>query len=354
MNAVTCDVAVVGNGVIAMTIAAELLRRGAGSVCLIGRHDRRGGASAAAGAMLGCIGEVTAEAMRSQASRERLQTSVAAHQLWPGMLAALQDDLLADERLSTATDTVVLLNSIGGELDSRNFAAIRQACELFGQPFETLDPSELPGYRPATTQRALVAIRLPTEGAVDARILLAGLERRIIRTGGRFVNGQVRSITGTDAGGFTVDYGESVVSAGQLVVAAGAYSSGLVAGLLADRPLMPQFAGLGTAVLIRRPGGSEFRSVVRTPNRAFACGLHVVPQAGGREYYGATNAVVRRPTAMPMLGDQHFLADCALNQLDTSLFHGNVERWLTGNRPVSLDASTWLVGPTGTAYTWLR
>lgn len=345
MKATTCDVAVVGNGVIAMMVAAELLHRGTGSVCLVGKADRIGGASAAAGAMLGCIGEVTAEAMRGQATRDRLRTSVSAHQLWPSLLASLQDDLGADEQLCTATDTIVMLNSIGGELDSRNFAAIREACELFGQPHETLDPAEVPGYQPATTQRALVAVRLAAEGAVDARLLLAALERRITRTGGRFVDDQVRSISQDQGGSFTVSCSEAAISAGRVVVAAGAYSSGLVAELLADRPLMPQFAGLGTAVLIRRPAGSGFRSVVRTPNRAFACGLHVVPQSGGREYYGATNAVVRRPTAMPMLGDQHFLADCALNQLDTSLFHGEVERWLTGNRPVSLDGFP-LVGGT--------
>ncbi len=76
---------------------------------------------------------------------------------------------------------------------------------------------------------------------------------------------------------------------------------------------------------------------MRTPNRAFACGLHLVPLGDGREYIGATNTVADEALASVQMNDVHFLAQCAMQQLDEEITHHEVEEWRVGNRPVSLD-----------------
>jgi hypothetical protein len=77
--------------------------------------------------------------------------------------------------------------------------------------------------------------------------------------------------------------------------------------------------------------------VVRTPNRAFACGLHLVPLGNNREYLGATNVVESEPLASVQLTDVHFLAQCAMQQLDEEITRHEIEQWRVGNRPVTLD-----------------
>ncbi|MFE5714230.1 hypothetical protein ACFQ7J_25865 [Streptomyces sp. NPDC056501] len=42
--------------------------------------------------------------------------------------------------------------------------------------------------------------------------------------------------------------------------------------------------------------------VLRTPNRAYACGLHAVPQADGAWYLGATAAPALHPGDAPTAG----------------------------------------------------
>src|SRR5438105_2378450 len=89
------DVIVVGNGALGMFLADELADRRMGSVAVVGPSTRAAGASQAAGAMLGCFGEVTAETLRTESSRIRFELGVAAHKRWPGVLRRLQETLPA-------------------------------------------------------------------------------------------------------------------------------------------------------------------------------------------------------------------------------------------------------------------
>jgi hypothetical protein len=101
--------------------------------------------------------------------------------------------------------------------------------------------------------------------------------------------------------------------------------------------MIPTFPGLGFAMIARRTGGEPFRSVVRTPNRGFACGLHVVPAGDGREYFGATNRLVDEVSSITWMADVRFLAQYSMQQLDEQVGRHEVEQWLSGNRPVTLD-----------------
>jgi glycine oxidase len=332
------DVVIVGNGALGMFLADELSGRRAGTVVVVGPSTREAGASQAAGAMLGCFGEATSETLRTDAGRARFEIGVKAHDRWADVLHRLQDTAPGKRSLQVATDTYVVLNAIGAELDSANFAAIMNALNAYKQPWEEVDPNTIAGYKPRTDCRALRAIRLPAEGAIDARGVLTALEGRVRAAGVTMVDQTVRRVVTRNgvATGVELDDGH-IIEAGAVVVAAGAGSEALVRTASEDLEMMPTFPGLGFAMIAKRGTGEPFRSVVRTPNRGFACGLHVVPAPDGREYLGATNRLVDNVANVPRLGDMRFLAQYSMQQLDEEIARHEVERWLTGNRPVTLD-----------------
>ncbi|MEK8173453.1 FAD-dependent oxidoreductase [Streptomyces sp. M19] len=123
----------------------------------------------------------------------------------------------------------------------------------------------------------------------------------------------------------------------------------LLRGVLPPGAVPPVLHGTGLALLTRRarPGGA--RHVVRTPNRAAACGLHVVPLAGAdRQYVGATNVVTPQPAHGPEAGMAEPLLRAAREQIDQRIAASQVERWLSGTRPVPLDTFP-LIGATSVA-----
>lgn len=332
------DMLIVGNGVLGLFLADELAERRIGSVAVVGPASREGGGSQAAGAMLGCFAEVTSETLRTDAGRARFEIGVGAHDRWPDVLHRLQENSPSSRPLHVATDTYVVLNAIGAELDSVNFAAITAALDAYKQPWTEVDPGDIAGYQPRTDCRALRAIHLPAEGAVEARRVLSALEARIRKAGVSVIDQSVRKLLNDDGviTGVELDDGR-LIEANVTVVAAGARSEELVQTASVELELMPTFPGLGFAMIARRLAGEPFRSVVRTPNRGFACGLHVVPGGDGREYLGATNRLVDHVTSDAWLGDIRYLAQYSMQQLDEEIARHQVERWLRGNRPVTFD-----------------
>lgn len=332
------DVVIVGNGALGLFLANELTERAAGSVVVVGPADRSAGGSQAAGAMMGCFGETTTESLRTRPSRTRFELGVAAHDRWPDILRKLQEHAPGGRPLQTTTETHVVLNSISAELDNVNLAAMISALDEYGKPWQEFDPKEIPGFNPRVDTRPLRAIRLPEEGAVDARAVLAAAEARVRAAGAVFVDQTVRALKGdvSSVTGVELDDGH-VIEAAQVVVAVGARSEALVRTLLPDLDLIPTFPGLGFAMITRRTNGAPFRSVVRTPNRGFACGLHVVPQSDGREYYGATNRLVDEVSTTTWMADVRFLTQYSMQQLDEQAASHEIECWMAGNRPVTFD-----------------
>jgi glycine oxidase len=333
------DTVIVGNGALGMFLAEVLSERDAGTVVVVGPSSRKTGASQAAGAMLGCFGEVTTESLRTDASRTRFELGVAAHDRWPDVLRRLEADSPTGRPLQVATESHILLNSIGADLDDVNFAAMIDALNEYEKPWREIDPNEIPGYKPRLESRALRAIHLLAEGAVDARGVLAALDARVRAAGTIVVDQTVgRLVTSHDVvTGVELDDGH-IIAAGKVVVAAGAHSESLVQTAFDDDfDMVPTVPGLGFAMIARRTGGAPFTSVVRTPNRGFACGLHVVPAGDGREYFGATNRLVDRVSGVTWMADARFLAQYSMQQLDERVATHEVEQWLAGNRPVTLD-----------------
>jgi glycine oxidase len=347
------DAVVVGNGGLGTSLSLVLARRGLRVAC-VGEQPRPRAASAAAGAMNGCFGEVTPSLLASSFGRLKLDMDHRATALWKDWERALIEE--SDEDfIRRTTGTVVILNTIGvPSIDTAGYASIRSALEEYEEPYEDLDPDAIDWMDPVPTSRTLKAMYLPNEHSVDTPSLLRALVTAFTRAKGTLVDAAVTEVLsdGTRATGVRLSTGETL-SAETVVLAAGASSHTLL-GVLPDdvRAKIPAVvSGAGVSLLVNVEGGEVPDSVIRTPNRAFACGLHVVPRADGRIYLGATNEIVPEPVDRAAIGEINLLL-MGIRQLRADLVNGTIEQIQVGNRPVPLDGFP-LLGEAGLPGLWM-
>jgi glycine/D-amino acid oxidase-like deaminating enzyme len=348
----TFDVIIAGNGSIGLSLGLVLARRGL-SVAVAGKSSRPFAASAAAGAMNGCFGEATPGLLSSEFGRAKLAMDVRATGLWDSWEELLTEE--SDETaIRVADGTLVILNTIGvPEIDTAGYSAIRSALEEYKEPYEDLDPGDIEWLKPEPSSRPLRAMFIPGERGVDSAALLRGLATAFTRAKGVLVDEHAGGVCFSDgkATGVWFATGETL-SAPTVVIAAGASSCDLLGDLPDEiRGRIPgMVCGYGVALQIATTDGTAPGSVIRTPNRAFACGLHVVPRGNGRIYLGATNNISPQPRDVGKVGDLNLLLGCT-RQIRADLVEAAVERIIVGNRPVPFDGFP-LIGEV-TAGLWM-
>lgn len=349
------DVVVVGNGVIGSSIAFELSRRGT-SVGRIGEPNRKYAASVASGAMLGCFGEVTTSLLASKHGRTKLAIDYEARGMWADWAAVLAEAARDETPLITSRGTQVILNTTGSKaVDTGNFHAIESVLKSYDEPYELVDPQDDPWLTPNDLHRAMRGIYIPAEHSVDSALLLAKLDAALLNTSGTIIDGTVRTLVtqGDRATGVVLDDG-SVIGAETVIIAAGASSNDLLDVFEEiSRRVPPMVSGYGVSALVETADRRLPDSVLRTPNRSFACGLHCVPRGDGILYLGATNIISTQPRQFALLSDVKFLFDCAMDQLHTNLDEASLMKVQVGNRPVSADGFPLFGKLDGTANTWM-
>ncbi|MFH8337784.1 NAD(P)/FAD-dependent oxidoreductase [Streptomyces sp. AM6-12] len=331
------DVVIAGNGVLGLSLAWVLARRGQ-RVAVLGRPGRPWAGSTAAGAMLGCFGEVTTSLLASEHGRAKLELGIAARALWPQWLAELEERT-EGAPVQTAQGTTVVLNTIGtAEIDDANYRAIRAELTRYSEPFEDVEPADLDWVDAEPISRPLKAFHIPGEHAVDSAALLERLEAAVVQAGGTLVPEFAARVEyrGDHVTGVVLADGRRI-AAGHVTLAAGARTQELLDSLPVGPRIPRLVSGYGVSALIRTVDGSTPDSVVRTPNRSFACGLHVVPRGDGHVYVGATNVISADPRDTAEMRDLVFLLQCAHRQVRRNLWNSDVTKVQVGNRPVSMD-----------------
>ncbi|MFG3244748.1 MULTISPECIES: NAD(P)/FAD-dependent oxidoreductase [unclassified Streptomyces] len=313
----------------------------------------RGGAAAskAAGAMLGGLGEVTAQAARTRHGRLRTELAVTAAARWPAWREQVRARAGAGAPAADGygVGTFVVLNAVSSRLDDASFAAVAQAAAEHQLGCQEADPSDIPGYCPLDNDRALRAWYLPEEGFIDARSWLATLDAAL-ESLPNLVRAPAGTLTALPARGYLLDTPDGAFRASRAVVAAGAWTTPLLEAVAPDVPVVPVLAAAGTAVTVS--GQHPLPAVIRTPNRAFACGLHTVPQADGSHYIGASAQPCPAPAPRPTAGALRFLLDAALGQLDHRLATAAIVQTHHGNRPLALDGHP-VIGPAPKEGLWV-
>ncbi|MFG2875567.1 NAD(P)/FAD-dependent oxidoreductase [Streptomyces sp. NPDC048337] len=344
------DVLVVGAGVLGRSAAFALAVAAPGARVVLAGDPVRAGASRAAGAMLGVLGEVTPASLRTPHGRLRLAMAVEAARMWPAWRERVREAAGA----AAAADgwgagTYMLLNAVSSRLDDAAFSTISAAADAYGLACHDTDPDAIPGHRPLDNDRALRALYLPGERFLDARAWLGTLDAAL----GTFPH-LVRTGTGTlgtaPAGRYRLHTPEGDFTAPRVLVCAGAWTTRLLDGLDPELPVVPVLAAAGTALTIAAP--EPLPAVIRTPTRAYACGLHAVPQADGAWYVGATAHPALAPAAASTTGALRSLLDAALGQLHHGLTTMPLVGLHHGNRPVGLDGHP-VIGPTSREGLWV-
>ena len=333
------DLAIVGNGVLGLMTALELGSRDPSlKIAIIGPSDRYGGASQAAGAMLNCFGEITTMTFRSKESRQKFELARAALKCWPEFLLSLNGLLPNSSRLVNNAGTFVILNSRSGRIESENFDAMVAALHRFNERYEEVDPISIGGLMPNQNNRPLRALYLADEGTVDARRFLDVLRAVLVERQVLFLEKKAVGFV-RDGSGYTIDLSDSErVTASRCLLAAGVFTQELLDPHLELSRRIPRlFPGVGVSITLSQDPGARIRQVIRTPNRAGACGLHVLPLSDGSLYVGASNDIFLQPQTTPMAGIVHFLLECAMEQINPNLYRSTPILTRTGNRPVAAD-----------------
>jgi glycine oxidase len=349
------DVIIVGNGILAYSTAFALMQEDASlTIGIVGPEARTWGATGASGAMLGCFGEVTHTSLKSQAGKAKFDMALQAKALWENWLTAINHYLEPSQQSRIWPGTYVILNAKSGEIEDENYRAIADNLAEYKQDYhEIAHPCVIPGLEPAQDCRPLRALYLSDEGSIDSTQLLTNLQYIVSqRYGVKIIDGLVSRVK-TSQGMHSVQLEDGQWFSGkQILLAAGAKSQDMLDQLpeLARR-IPPLFAGVGFSVIAKKPK-HDIRAVIRTPNRSFSCGLHIVPRDKDCLYIGATNNAHLRPVTHPNMGDVHFLLECAIEQVHQGFEKVEISKFNVGNRPLTIDTYP-LIGQTSIEGLWL-
>ena len=334
MSEAVTDVVVVGSGLLALSTAFELVSRDL-DVTIVGPRtgEHTGQASRAAGAMLTVFSEVESTHTPDRVQLEVAQRLIArtGYQAWLDRIGAA-----SNRRVPLIPGVWVIGNGYGTD-DTAHLKAIAAAAEAHGSTAEFAAPGDVPGLAPQV--RASEALWLPDEASIDPGALVEALTTVLsAHPRCRWFNSVA---TGIHEHGehlaVAVSDGSTVLAA-HLVLAAGAGVNGLLDEDLAQEVAAPPLrSGRGVSVVVRAP--FALPAAVRSPNRGFACGSHMVPRADGRVYLGATNRLSTEPDygRRATLDELATLMHDATSELNTTLRDAELMEVRVGHRPVTLD-----------------
>src|ERR1700677_4478160 len=268
------DLAIVGGGVIGLAVAWRARAKGL-SVTVLERGALGRGTSYVAAGMLAPVAEVEF----GDAGQAALELGLRSAELWPGFAAELERASGAELGL-LRTGTLVLARNEDEALELERQIAFREslglrATRLRGSDARTREPGLAPTVR--------LALEAPDDHSVDPRLVLAALGRACEATEVRLR--EHTPVARIECDGMRVTAveleGGELVSARQVVIAAGPWSSGLE-GLpaWARVPVRPV---KGQLLRLRDPAGPGLlERVVRFE------GGYLVPRADGCYVLGAT------------------------------------------------------------------
>ena len=209
------DIIVVGGGVIGLTIARALAKRGAGDVVLIEKDQPGLEASWAAGGILGPQAE-------ADQTDDFFRLGCASRDLYPSFADSLKEETGMDVELDK-TGTLYLGFTADDEQEMRQRYEW-QTSE--GLPVEWLSRGEARKLEPIISRKTRCALRFPNDWQVENRRLVEALVKANEKLGVRLITECEVKALHTETGRVTgVESSTGSISAPVVVLAAGAWTS---------------------------------------------------------------------------------------------------------------------------------
>jgi len=272
-EAAPCDVAVIGAGVIGLSVAWRAAQRGL-HVTVLDRGPIGAGASRAAAGMIAPISEARATEQRL------LALSLASARAYPEFVAGLRD-------ASGKDPGYLSCGTLAAARDDDEARALERELELrhsLGLPVRRLRASEARRLEPALAPALRLALEVPDDHAIDPRKLTAALARAATEAG-------VAVRAGVDVAGVSIGAGRvdgvrlasgERVPAERVLVAAGAWSGALEG--IPDGARVPVRPVKGQIFRLHDPAGP---GLLTRALRMQGSG-YLVPRGDGRYVLGAT------------------------------------------------------------------
>ncbi len=203
------DVIVIGSGVIGLSTAYLLSKRGL-KIGVVAPLDDDQATTAAAGAMIDSFGEI--EELNSKRKISKLDYEVKAQRRYSSWLEELEED--SDQKIFSQKGIVVVANG-GGEHDIPKMKLMREKMIEYGEDFEGIEVSDVVGLLPNYIYRAHEAFLSKTGRCVDPSQLSNALKKECLNSlKTEFVDARVRSVSEASAGSWMVqlDIGEALFS----------------------------------------------------------------------------------------------------------------------------------------------
>jgi glycine oxidase len=309
------DVAIVGGGIIGLSVGRALLKRGL-SVAVFERSTIGAGATRAATGMLAATAEV------EPGEDDLLPLTLASQELWHGFARELEAETgLSVDYKAEGTVVVALSRDEVERLRFRHQLQGRLGLDTVWLSGSAARERE-PGLRPNVAGAILCA----QDHQVDARLVAKALAASFTALGGQlFENADVIALERSGGRVTGLATGQGSFAATTVVLAAGAWSPQLVPDLqLPVRPLRGQ--SLALRMDARMPALTH---VVWTDQ------IHMAPKSDGRLIVGAT-VEERGFDTSNTAGGVFALLEAARQALPSMEELGIDEIW-TGFRPTSMD-----------------
>jgi len=266
------DIIVIGAGVVGLAVAYEAARRGH-SVLVLERDRVGAGAAGVAAGMLAPASEAECE------DTPFLSLALESCELYPEWVASVEADSGIGCRYRSEGSLLVALHRDHFEELERLAAIQRQ----LGLEVTWLDSAAIQAREPALSPRVVGGLLAEGDRQIDPRTYMASMVAAVRARGGEILLGaRVTSIAETagraDAVRFMRDGDHREVRAATIVVSAGAWANGPLAGLFPPLPLRPV-----KGQILRLRGAPLVRHVVRSPD------VYLVPREDGELVVGATS-----------------------------------------------------------------
>lgn len=264
------SVAVIGGGIIGLSVGWQLLRRGR-QVTIFERDAAGRGASWVAAGMLAPVSEFGFE------NEDFLELGRRSMTLYPRFL----DELSADSGTAVNLDTRGTLVVGFNRDDVERIRRIYNFRENAGLPVRWLAGTEARDIEPLLSPRTSAAMWIPDDHQIDNRQLVDALKKAFLQTGGTLrENAPVEAIRCQNGRFSAVVTSEGEFPAAKAVLAAGCWS-GKISGLPVE--LTPRVRPVkGQIVALKTDPSYEFAHVIRAPD------AYVLPKGDGRVLIGAT------------------------------------------------------------------